>query len=208
MYLLTAHSLFRLPPLPPTEKVRSYLRNRAGLPPAVAGAGNLNQGHRALYERELLLLHNVLPKDADIRDGLQLIDGADVNRHLGVSVPSPVPATGTGAPDGQAPDGHAGAPNAQVPSTAATPIIPPPMAQPGVELPTPPHAMNLVPLPAGMPIIPGSQASREAERAAGRVAQESVRTPQGDWDEEEDDEIRPVSDEYAAQWRAYYAARR
>jgi len=55
--------------------------------------------------------------------------------------------------------------------------------------------MRLAPLPVGVPVLPGSQAAREA--AAARV---------DDWDDEEDDEIRPVSDEYAAQWRAHRAA--
>jgi len=52
-------------------------------------------------------------------------------------------------------------------------------------------------LPPGVPVLSGSQAAREAERMV-----------HGDWDEEEDDEIRPVANEYAAQWGAYRAARR
>jgi len=52
-----------------------------------------------------------------------------------------------------------------------------------------------------LPVLPGSQASREAARAGVR---ETERVEE--WDEEEDDEIRPVSDERAAQWRAYRAA--
>jgi len=48
-----------------------------------------------------------------------------------------------------------------------------------------------------MPVLPGSQAAREAELAA-----------QDDWDDEEEDEIRPVSDEYAAQWAAHRATSR
>ena len=173
--------------------MRSYLRNRAGLPPVTMGVGILNQGNRSLFERELLFLHDILPKDADVHDGLQLLDGRDANRHD--ALPAAVP----------------GAVVVPVPSgTAATPVLPvqpvlaahtPPPAHSeapsGPVLPTPPHAVRLAVLPPGIPVLPGSQAAREAERHQ-----------EDDWDEEEDDEIRPVADEYAAQWRAYHAARR
>jgi len=59
----------------------------------------------------------------------------------------------------------------------------------------------LAPLPAHLPVLPGSQASREAARVVARETE-----PDEDWDEEEDDKIRPVSAERAAQWRAYRAA--
>jgi len=200
--------------------VRSYLRNRAGLPPVITGAAVLNQGHRALYERELLLIDHILPKDAGIRDGLQLVDGADANRHLAVSASAsaPVPPTGSaetqpGSPDAAAapaataPDAAA-VPAATAPDAAAAPAATaPPLSFPvvdtlaetgtGVAIPTPPHAMRLAPLPVDVPVLPGSQAAREAERAA-----------QEEYDDEEEDEIRPVSNEYAAQWAAYRATRR
>jgi len=171
--------------------VRAYLRNRAGLPPIMIGVGILNQGHRSLYERELLFLHDVLPKDAGVHDGLQLLDGADDNRHLALSAPTPVAATvPSAAPVGPAPAVSAAgsAPSAAAPVVLGAPAV--------AALPTPPHAMRLAPLPAGVPILPGSQAAREAERQL-----------PADWDEEEDDEIRPVSNESAAQWAAYRATR-
>lgn len=55
--------------------MRYYLRHRAGLPPLVVGAGALNHGHQLLFERELHILHDVLPRDSEIHDGLQLVDG-------------------------------------------------------------------------------------------------------------------------------------
>ena len=180
--------------------MRSYLRNRAGLPPVTIGmgVGILNQGHRSLYERELLFIHDVLPKDAEVHDGLQLLDGRDDNRHTALPAPGPGPV-------GVAP----------VPGTTTdTPVLPvqpvlsahtPPPARheapSGPVLPTPPHAVRLAALPPGIPVLPGSQAAREAARGGHRHQEE-------EWDEEEEDEIRPVSDEYAAQWRAYRATRR
>jgi len=173
--------------------VHSYLRNRAGLPPVVTGSAVFNQGHRALYERELLLFDNVLPKDVGIRDGLQLVDGAHSDRHLVLPVPTPASSVG-------APKRRPGSPAAAaVASAAIVPPLPLSLVAPGtgVVLPTPPHAMRLASLPAGVPVFPGSQAAREAELAA-----------QDDWDDEEEDEIRPVSDEYAAQWAVHRATRR
>jgi len=171
-------------------KVRSFLRNRAGLPSVVMGAGILNQGHRSLFERALVLLHNIMPKDSDIQDGLQLIDGVDTRRHLGC--PSPSSETMAIAP---------AAPAGTMPTAPAPPATAPPLPLPefptGPVLPTPPHAVSLAPLPVGVPIVPGSQAAREADRMA-----------HGDCDEEEDDEIRPIADELAAQLSAYRAARR
>lgn len=163
-------------------KVRSYLRTRAGLPPVTAGHGVLNEGHRALYERELIFLHDVLPKDAVVHDGLQLLDGENGRRHL-VSDADAVAATPPPPTVRVAP----------APETASFAL---PQPQAGVVLPTPPHAVRLAPLPVGVPVFPGSQAAREAERQRLDVV-----------DEEEDEEIRPVSAEYAAQWRAYHAAR-
>jgi len=142
--------------------VRSYLHNRAELPPVVTGSAVLNQGHRALYVRELLLLEDVLPKDAGIHDGLQLVDGADADRHLALSVPAPAPSVG-------APEQRPASPTADAVSSAViVPPLPPPAAAPvtGTAVPTPPHAMRLAPLPVDVPILPGSQAAREAELAA------------------------------------------
>jgi len=172
------HCLFLLP-----LKVRSYLRNRASLPPITVGQGILNQGHRSLFERELLFLHDLLPKDTAVHDGLQLLDGADINRHL--------------------PHSNLSTEAAETPSTRravsaaarSVPALPEPAV--GPVLPTPPQVVRLAPLPDGWPVLPGSQAARETERQR-----------QGVTDEEEDDEIRPVADDYAAQWRAYYASRR
>ncbi|OSX80267.1 hypothetical protein BU14_0056s0049 [Porphyra umbilicalis] len=175
-------------------RVRSFPRNRAGLQSVTAGAGVLNQGHRSLFERELLLLHHLLPKDADVHEGLQLIDGADASRHLVRSSAS----SGTLAAAPVAPTGSlltvlaAG-------SLPAAPAFALPDLPVGPVLPTPPRALTLAPLPAGVPFLPGSEAARrEAERAL-----------LDDWDEEEDDdEIRPVRNEHASQWGAYRAVRR
>jgi len=82
---------------------------------------------------------------------------------------------------------------ASAPETASFAL---PQPQAGVIVPTPPHAVRLAPLPVGVSALPGSQAAREAERQRLDVV-----------DEEDDEEIRPVSAEYAAQWRAYDAAR-
>ena len=124
-------------------KVRSYLRARAGLPPVTVGHGVLNQGHRFLYERELVFLHDVLPKDAVVHDGLQLLDGANGRRHLvdaDVAVVAAAPAAAS------APTFPAIAPAA--PGTA----LPEPRAD--VILPTPPQAVRLAPLPTGVPVLP------------------------------------------------------
>jgi len=197
-------------------KVRSYLRTRAGLPPVTVGNGILNQGHRSLYERELVFLHEILPKDAVVHDGLQLRDGADVRRHLvpaevgvvAATLPSTVPVASVPAATGSAlPGAQAGAVNPSSslqagvvnpsPSLQAGVVNPSPSLPDGVVLPTPPNAVRLAPLPPGFQVLPGSQAAREEERQR-----------QDCLDDEEDDEIRPVSDDYAAQWRAYNAARR
>jgi len=108
-------------------------------------------------------------------------------------VPAPAPSVG-------APEQRPASPTAAaVASAVIVPPLPPPVAAPvtGTVLPTPPHAMRLARLPVDVPILPGSQASREAELAA-----------QDDWDDEEEDEIPPVSNEYAAQWAAYRDTRR
>jgi len=146
-------------------------------------------GHKALFERELLLLHDVLPKHADVHDGLQLIDGADPNRHvIGVSpaLPPPLPPA--------------------APAVAAT--LPPSVigaAPVGVVLPLPQQPMRLEALPqhlSGRATLPALAPDERASDAA--RLNEGVR----DWDveEEEGDEIRPAIDERAAQWRAYRAA--
>jgi len=210
-------------------KVRSFLRNRAGLPSVVVGAGILNQGHRSLYERELALLHDLLPKDNDIHDGLHLIDGADESRSLACPPPSSetlacaqaTPPAGSvpTAPAGSVPTAPAGSVStAPAGSVSTAPAFSLPDAPTGPVLPSPPHAVSLAPLPPGVPVLPGSQAAREAERtmlppgvpvlSGSQAAREAERMVHGDWDEEEDDEIRPVANEYAAQWGAYRAARR
>ena len=182
------------------------------------GVGVLNQGHRSLYERELLFLHDLLHKDAGVHDGLQLLDGADDSRHIespapGADETTTVPSAGAAgsspAVAGSVLVAAAAAPPPAAAVAGSVPVAaaaaPPPAAAVGTVsdftvgavLPTPPHAMRLAPLPACMPVLPGSQAAREAGRQG-----------DADWDEEEDDEIRPVADEFASQWAAYRAARR
>jgi len=170
-------------------QVRAYLRNRAGLPSLLAGAGALNQGHQALFERELLLLHDILPKDAEVHDGLQLVDGGDAGRHLAESV-DVTAAPSTLPPISAAPS----APPLQ-PKTAAAPSVPAVTgaAPEGVLLPLPTQPMRLEALLAHL-------ARRGALPAPGAHATDAARHGQGggerndDWDEEEDDEIRPVAD--------------
>lgn len=169
--------------------MRAHLRNRAGLPPVNVGAGVMNQSHRVLFEHELVFLDDILPKDADAHDGLQLLDGADPNRYQ--ALPPGTPGAETGAQ-----------PTPALPAPPATPALPSPSPAPGVPetgsiVPTPSHPMRLAPLPADIPVLPGSEAARVAEREL-----------EGGWDDEEEDEIRPVSDEYAAQWQAYRETRR
>ena len=154
------------------------------------GYGILNQGHRSLYERELLYLSDRLPKDTGVHDGLQLVDGGAANRHELI----PVHEADTNA----AASGDAPVAAAPVEAAADAPRAPPP----GPVIPGPPAPLQLAPLPAHLPVLPGSQASREAARAGVGRATEG----DGEWDEEEDDEIRPVSDERPAKWRAYRAA--
>jgi len=150
----------------------------------------MNQGHRGLFERELVYLHDVLPKDADAHDGLQLLDGTDPDRYL--AEPPSTPGEETVAPP---------TPTVQAPS-AASAVAPPPPAPivlgtpPGPIVPTPPHPMRLAPLPVGIPVLPGSEAARVVHRQL-----------EGDSVDDEEEEIRPVSDEYAAQWQAYRATR-
>lgn len=165
--------------------MRSYLRHRAGLPPLVVGAGALNQGHQVRFERELLVLHDVLPKDSDIHDGLQLVDGGNPNRYL---IPTVRPTVPVPAP-------------AQVvaPVVAASPVAPVVVgALPaGVVLPPPPHPMRLQPLPPHLARPGAAVASHRTALVTGQQ-QHDV-----DDEEEDDDEIRPVNDERADQWRAY-----
>jgi len=172
-----------------------------------AAVGVLNQGHRTLYERELLFLHDVLPKDMEVHDGLQLLDGGNPDRHFLYGAPDPDPAAATlAAPTNVAAGLGSGVPTVGLPTaggvapsavldTAADTLSP--QGATGLDGPVllfPRHQMRLAPLPVGVPMLPGSQAARDA----------AVRVD--DWDNEEDDEIRPVSDEYAAQWRAHRAA--
>jgi len=164
------------------RQIRSYLRNRAGLPPVTAGSGPLNEGHRSLYERELLFLHEALPKDSDVHDGLKLLDGGDAQRH-NISTTADV----GGAAAVEAPP---------VPVLVAPPVpMPVGAPSPGQILPLPPHPMRLEPLP------PQLQAAYSAAAAVGPAAAAP------EYDQEEDDEIRPVADERAAQWQAYRASR-
>lgn len=156
------------------------------------GAGALNQGHQLLFERELLVLHDVLPKDSDIHDGLQLVDGGNPNRHLmPIARPAvPVPVTAQGVAPVVAP------------VVAASPVAPVAIgALPaGVVLPLPPHPMHLQPLPPHLAHPGAAAASRRTALVTGQQ-QHDV-----DDEEEEEDEIRPVNGERAAQWRAYRAA--
>jgi len=182
-------------------QVRAYLRNRAGLPSLLTGAGALNQGHQALFERELFLLHEILPKDANVHDGLQLVDGGNPSRHLAECVD--IVAT----PSGQTPLSAAPSAPPPQPPTAAAPSVPavPGAAPEGVLLPLPTQPMRLEALPAhlarrGAPPAPGAHAADAARHGQGGGERND------DWDEEEDDEIRPVADERSAQWRAYRAA--
>ena len=171
-------------------QVRSYLRHRAGLPPIVAGSSALNQGNRSLFERELLLLHDILLKDNDVHDDLQLLDGRNSDRHLiiRVAVPPSVPVV----------------PRAEVlePAAARAPSVPSGVgaAPRGVVLPVPSQAMRLEPLPSD---FTGRGASHSRENNLTPVVRHGERAD--DYDEEEDEEIRPVSDSRAAQWRAYRA---
>jgi len=137
--------------------------------------------------RELLLLQDALPKDADVHDGLQLGDGGDPSRHR-VESEAIVPA----APF---------APAAPSASAAAVPAVVG-GAPNGVVLPVPQQPMRLEPLPSHLP-------GRSTPPAGGQNSMPGAgqNEPDDDCDEEEDDEIRPVSDERAAQWRAYRAAR-
>jgi len=188
-------------------QIRTFLRSRAGLPPVAAAVGVLNQGHRTLYERALLFLHDVLPKDMEVHDGLQLLDGGNPDRQFLYGAPDPDPAAATiGAPTNAIAGLGSGLRTAGLPTvggvappavlhTAADTLSPQGAIGPdGPVLPFSPHQMRLAPLPVGVPVLPGSQAARDA---AARV---------DDWDDEEDDEIRHGSDEYAAQWRAHRAA--
>eukprot|EP00168_Porphyra_purpurea_P021854 TRINITY_DN9994_c0_g1_i1.p1 TRINITY_DN9994_c0_g1~~TRINITY_DN9994_c0_g1_i1.p1 ORF type:complete len:292 (-),score=50.69 TRINITY_DN9994_c0_g1_i1:419-1294(-) len=188
-------------------RVRAFLRIRTGLSAVVVGVRIRNQGHRSLYERELIFLHDILPKDAAVHDGLQLLDGADSGLHLPVS---PSAQGGVAMPPAASVGPASAAPAALPPAVLAAPVpanptawfAPSVSAPVGLEvpaaavLPTPSLPVHLAPLPTGTPVVPGSQAAREAERLG-----------EADFDQEEEDEIRPLSDEYAAQWAAYYATR-
>jgi len=158
------------------------------------GGGALNAGHVSLFESELLFIHDALPKDSDVHDGLQLLDGGDPNRHY---IPSAATVVAPGAP--------ALSPAAPEPSGVPAHAAPAPVvvgaAPVGVVLPVPPQPMRLEHLPAGMVgrgALPasngnGSSATRRDERVEHS-------------DEEEEDEIRPVRENRASQWRAYHAA--
>jgi len=161
----------------------------------VAGSSALNQGNRSLFERELLFLHDVLPKDATVHDGLQLLDGCDPNRHLIVRVAAPGVPPLARAATLEPVAAHA------PPVPVSTPSVPNVVgaAPIGVVLPVPSQPMRLEPLP---PHLTG----REASASPGHGATPVVHHDNSDYDEEEDDEIRPVTDNRAAQWRAYRAA--
>lgn len=181
-------------PTPFYLQVRAYLRQRAGLPPVTIGAGALNLGHMSLFERELFYLNDVLPKDSDVHDGLQLLDGGNPDRHYVASATAP-PAAAT------APAAPAPTPAAPAVGAAAVPVVVG-GAPAGVLLPVPLQPMRLEPLP-------GHLTGRDAHRGPdGTGAAAAVRSGDGvdDFDEEEDDEIRPVRDNRSAQWRAYRAA--
>jgi len=149
----------------------------------------LNEGHRSLYERELLFLHEALPKDSDVHDGLQLLDGGDAQRHC--------MATAADVGGAAADVGGAAAVEAPPVPVLVAPPVPMPVGapSPGQVLPLPPHPMRLELLP------PQLQVGYSAAAAAGPPAAAPA------YDEEEDDEIRPVADERAAQWQAYRASR-
>ena len=173
------------------QQVRSYLRNRAGLPPVTIGmgVGILNQGHHSLYERVLVILCDVLPKEAQVHDGLQLLDGRDDSRHT--ALPAPVPG-----PVGVS---HVLGATTDTPVLPVQPVLaahtPPPArheAPSGPVLRTPPHAVRLSAIPPGIPVLPGTQAAREAARG-GHCHQEEEEG------EEKEEEILPFSNEYAAQ---------
>lgn len=169
------------------SQVRSYLRSRAGLPSLLAGVGALNQGHHALFSRELLLLNDILPKDADIHDGLQLVDGGDPSRHIGES-------------DVIVPDAPPPARSEPVDAAPTVPVVAG-AAPNGVVLPTPQQPMRLEPLPSH---LTGRHEPPTGDRNP--LPGTGLEAPADDWDEEDDDEIRPVRNEREAQWRAYRAA--
>jgi len=181
-------------PTPFYCQVRAYLRQRAGLPPVTVGVGALNLGHTSLFERELLYLNDVLPKNSDVHDGLQLLDGGNPDRHCVATAAAPTAAA-------TAPATPASTPAAPAVVAAAVPVVVG-GAPAGVLLPVPLQPMRLEPLP-------GHVAGRDAHRGPdGTGAAAAARSGDGvgDFDEEEDDEIRPVRDDRAAQWRAYRAA--
>jgi len=138
-----------------------------------------------------MFLHDRLPQDTGVHDGLQLVDEGAPKRYD--TTPAPVPVVGTTAEASN----DAAAAAAPVVGASDAPRAPPP----GPVIPGPPAPLRLAPLPAHLPVLPGSQASREAARVGVRETERDE-----DWDEEEDEEIRPVSDERAAQWRAYRAS--
>jgi len=179
-------------------QVRSYLRHRAGLPAVVAGSSVLNQGNRSLFERELLFLHNIFPKDTEVHDGLQLLDGGNPDRHLILRVA--VPAAPVVSSVAAVAPAAARAPLMPVHAPSAPGIVG--AAPLGVVLPAPPQPMRLEPLP---PHLTGREASPPPEDSVPPVVRQGE-LADDDYDEEEDDEIRPVSDNRAAQWRAYRAA--
>lgn len=149
----------------------------------------------------MLLLHDILPKDAEVHDGLQLVDGGGAGRYLAESfdvtaAPStlpPIPAAPSAPP--------------VPPTTAAAPSVPAVTgaAPEGVLLPLPTQPMRLEALPAhvarrGALPAPGAHAADAAGHGQGGGERNDY------WEEEEDDGIRPVADERSAQWRAYRAA--
>lgn len=119
------------------------------------------------------------------------MDRGAPNRYDTTPAPTPVADTAAAA--------FEDAPAAFVPVVGASdePRAPPPVPV----IPGLPAPLRLTPLPAHLPVLAGSQGSRKAARVGARETE-----PDNDWDEEEDDKIRPVDAERAAQLRAYRAA--
>ena len=194
--------------------MRAYLRQRAGLPPVTTGTSALNRGHLSLFERELLFLHDVLPKDSEVHDGLQLVDGGNPSRHCipqtavpgGSSDGGPGPAVTSVAPQTAVLGGSSGeAPGPAATSVATLPAVVPVVAGAapiGVVLPVPSQPMRLEPLPAH---LTGRAAPHVPANGTPHAVRHDERVGIQD-EEEEEEEIRPVRDNRSAQWRAYRAA--
>jgi len=157
------------------------------------------------------VLQDVLPKDAGVHDGQQLIDGANPNSHVIEKTPvgpSPVgPAPVAPAPVAPAP--VAPAPVAPAPPPPAAPA--PAASLPSVFCGAPVgFILQLSPLPMHLEALPTHLVGRTALRASTPRGKEPSTARQVERvrvrDVEEDSEIHPVHDERSAQWRAYLAA--